>query len=406
MFAFKGCSSLEHIDIPNSIISIGYSAFQGCTSLESIDIPKNVKILDHLTFDGCTSLKSIDIPGNVTEIDDSVFNGCTSLMSIDIPNSVKKIGHSAFASCISLESIDIPNSVTEIGHYAFYGCISLESIYIPNNITTIDNSTFRNCTSLKSIYIPNSITEIGRSAFSGCISLESIDIPVSVIFIGSHAFQQTRIKVISIPSSVRYIEDHSLCNCPFSAIEVEKDNPVYFSHDKIIYKRIDEETCSLIKYPPRRPGASFIVNESTKKLESCAFKGANELSEIILHGNIVSLGDQHTFAGCLSLKRIELPKLITKIPYEAFVNCVSLEEVFLPNSEHYTIRNNVFGNCSSLKSIHSVAESPDGITIDDNAFDGFNIDECTLYIPSGTRWEYRHHPGFGKFKKIEIERKV
>ena len=42
---------------------------------------------------------------------------------------------------------------------------------------------------------------------------------------------------------------------------------------------------------------------------------------------------------------------------------------------------------------------------DEKAVDGFDIDECTLYIPSGTRWAYRHHPGFGRFKNIELEKK-
>ena len=31
-------------------------------------------------------------------------------------------------------------------------------------------------------------------------------------------------------------------------------------------------------------------------------------------------------------------------------------------------------------------------------------DECVLHIPSGTRWAYRHHPIFGKFKNIVTER--
>ena len=31
------------------------------------------------------------------------------------------------------------------------------------------------------------------------------------------------------------------------------------------------------------------------------------------------------------------------------------------------------------------------------------FDTCTLYVPSGTRWAYRHHPVFGKFKNIVTE---
>ncbi len=374
--------TVKKIVIPNSVTKIGVWAFKGCTSLESIDIPNSVTSIGKYAFEGCTSLESIDIPNSVTKIDDSAFEDCTSLESIDIPNSVTEIGDSAFKSCTSLKSVDIPNSVTEIGDSAFEGCFFLESIDIPN-----------------------SVTEIGKMAFFRSYSLRSIDIPKSVKTIGNQAFGHTNIKKIFIPLSVNSIKEHALCHCPLSAIEVDKDNPIYYSQDGVLYKRISAKNSILIKYPPHKRDNSFSVNETTIKLESCAFKGAEELSEIVLHNGISSLGDQHTFAHCSSLKKIELPTLISRIPREAFYYCTSLEEVFLPNSEKYAIEENVFSRCSSLKSIHSAAQNPDGIKIDNKAFDGFNIDECTLYIPSGTRWAYRHHPGFGKFKNIEIEKK-
>lgn len=37
--AFRGCTSLEQINIPDSVTSIGNRAFRGCISLEQIYIP-------------------------------------------------------------------------------------------------------------------------------------------------------------------------------------------------------------------------------------------------------------------------------------------------------------------------------------------------------------------------------
>jgi len=39
--AFKKCTSLVSITIPNSVVKIGSEAFKECTSLESITIPNS-----------------------------------------------------------------------------------------------------------------------------------------------------------------------------------------------------------------------------------------------------------------------------------------------------------------------------------------------------------------------------
>ena len=186
--AFKYCSSLTSITIPNSVTSIGESAFSGCSTLTSITIPNSVTSIGSSAFENCSSLTSITIPNSVTSIGDYTFRSCSALTSITIPNSVTSIGQEAFGRCSSLTSITIPNSVTSIGEEAFRYCSALTSITIPNSVTSIGRYAFEGCSSLTSITIPESVTSIGFAAFGNCSSLTSLTIGNSVTSIGDYAF--------------------------------------------------------------------------------------------------------------------------------------------------------------------------------------------------------------------------
>ena len=66
--AFKDCTSLTSITIPDGVISIGRDAFWLCTSLTSITIPDSVTSIGERAFFGWTSLTSIRYPDIVTSI--------------------------------------------------------------------------------------------------------------------------------------------------------------------------------------------------------------------------------------------------------------------------------------------------------------------------------------------------
>ena len=72
--AFRNCSGLTSVAIPNSVTSIGNYAFSGCSGLTSVTIPKSVTTIRGYAFYGCSRLSgTLTIPKNVTYIGKQAF---------------------------------------------------------------------------------------------------------------------------------------------------------------------------------------------------------------------------------------------------------------------------------------------------------------------------------------------
>ncbi len=86
-------------------------------------IKDGTKTIAMYAFKDCTSLTSITIPDSLTIISPRAFVNCVSLSRLGIPDNVKKIGYCAFYNCMSLTDIGISGGVTDISSGAFLKCI-------------------------------------------------------------------------------------------------------------------------------------------------------------------------------------------------------------------------------------------------------------------------------------------
>ena len=74
----------------NNIISIGASAFKGCTSLESINLPSSINNIGDEAFKNCSSLTSVTVNreiSNTTNLGENAFDGCHTNLQIIVPTN-------------------------------------------------------------------------------------------------------------------------------------------------------------------------------------------------------------------------------------------------------------------------------------------------------------------------------
>lgn len=126
------------------------------------------------------------------------------------------------------------------------------------------------------------------------------------------------------------------------------------------------------------------------------------ISEAVIPDGVTHIGLK-AFWFCEALQSIDIPNSVTYIGNCAFYECEALQSIDIPNSVTH-IGYEAFYRCEALQSIHIRITDIDSCCVKENAFNDIDFDNCILYIPSGTRWAYRHHPVFRNFKNIEFER--
>ncbi|MDE7463469.1 MAG: leucine-rich repeat domain-containing protein, partial [Clostridiales bacterium] len=348
--AFKYCSNLTKIVLPNELKEIGYMTFDRCSSLKDIKIPNTVTSIGGYAFRRC-GFTSIDIPESVTSIGEYAFYGCSSLTSIEMPDSVTSIGNEAFENTAyykdesnwvngvlyigrhlikvkntGLETYAIESGTLTIAEYAFYGCDSIVSIEIPGSVTSIGGRAFSGCRSLTSVGIPNSVTSIGESAFNGCTSLSIIKIPRSVKSIGKFAFYADLLPTITIYCEVD--------TCP-EGWDSEWNGNYQFGHNPTVWNCENNDKDESGYAYTVVDGIIYKLKDGEAKLlyQSSNISGAvTILSSVYYRGETYDITSIQYLAFREGLTSIVIPNSVTRIGSQAFYECSNLTSVYYSGS--------------------------------------------------------------------------
>lgn len=335
--AFRNCSDLTSLKIPDCVTTIGDYAFEN-SGLTEIKLPSNNTKIYPNAFKGCHEInhpvvlgttflylplkypeQSYTIPEGVTQIIEGAFNDCRFVKEVTLPSSMASISKNSFNGCKHLKKINIPNSVKTIEFHAFYGCEGLTSFVIPDGVTTIEHNAFGRCHGINSFIIPNSVHKIEDQAFVQCETLSEF----------------------VLPNSVTQISGPILFDC--RNIQSIVYNKKFFVRLPMTYK------------------GNYTIPNGITTICDWAFSKTKELTTIHIPNTVKSIGD-YAFSNS-GITEIDIPESVTEFGEEPFAFCSNLSKVVMPaNLAKGKKLERTFTYCKKLNKV--TLKYPNGTTKD------------------------------------------
>ena len=376
-YAFSKCGLLNNVVIPNLVTKIGEGAFEYCSALSNIELSNNLTKLENGVFSSC-ALQHVNIPESVVSIGGGAFSN-NNLQELVIPDSVKEIGRYAFNNNNSLSSIVIgtglestdfpfgPNSVhpTTLVYNAI-NCEELNMNYtqvahltIGNNVEIVPAYFMRNNKKIHELSLPTSVRKIGANAFYAT-GLTSIELGDNIDSIDENAFGYCRsLTSFAIPDSLQTLKSGVLYGC--SAIE----ELTIGEGLKEIHTNLSEGLTAL-KH----------VNYNAISMDSIQFAKSGQIESITIGPKVEAIPNYFAMNQSL-LTSIDIPHTVKHIGKSAFLS-TGIKTCRFPASE-FVMENDSFFGCISLQKMYSYV-NPNDALLGDGVFSYANY-SAILYVP-------------------------
>ena len=304
-------------------------------------IKESTKTIADLAFRDCSGLTSVNIPDGITNIGYGTFSGCSSLTSITIPDGVTSIGERAFSDCSSLTSIIIPDGVTSIGSYAFSGCDNLTSVSIGEGVRNIGGHTFYGCYNLTSVvwnaihcedftsndtpFYYNDGSPANMIHFNVRGKITAFTFGDKVEHVPAHLCAwMPQLSSLIIPSAVTSIGSGAFASCKqLTTIVVDAANVAFCVQDGVLFNK---NKTTLIVYPPSLQRNVYTIPDGVLRIDEGAFSLCGKLVSISIPESVTNIGD-NAFTGCSKLPSITIPEGVKKIGGGVFIDCSSLVSI-------------------------------------------------------------------------------
>lgn len=197
-YAFAGCSALQEVTLPAAVAEVGKGAFMRCTALErlTVDPMSRLTNLGDVALMDCPALTHIDLGQSLRSVGERAFAG-TGLQELDLtsspkveslgdwlmvltpveraklPASLTHMGNGLFLYDTNLTAIDWSSKLSSVSDYLFAGTALADSLSLPP-VATVGNFAFYNVSTLTYVALPATLTFMGDRAMAGMTGLTAL----------------------------------------------------------------------------------------------------------------------------------------------------------------------------------------------------------------------------------------
>ena len=317
-----------------TVTSIGDSAFRRCTELTSISIPQGVTSIGTSAFAYCSGLTTISIPQEVTSIGNTAFYYCTGLTSIRFNSATTTIYDSPDTIPAATKIIGYNPSTAK--EYATKYNRMFEGIGTTNTLQSIAITT----PATKLRYTVGDTLDISGLVVTGTYSASS-----------PKRESITAANVTGFNSAVA-ATDQVLTITVSGKTVTYKVQIVAATQDEDYEYTVTGGEAQIKKYTGAQGAVtipSILGGATVTSIGDWAFDSSTDLTSISLPEGVISIGIG-AFSDCTGLTSISIPQGVIDIGDFAFEGCKGLIAISLPESVT-SIGILAFDYCTGLTSI-------------------------------------------------------
>lgn len=361
------------VTIPSTVRRIRANAFSGISSIINVkcDGESELEYIENNAFYNCINLQQFFNFARIRSIGDNAFRNTKLNQKIVFGENLTNIGIYAFLYS-HISSVEfLSQFALKISLNAFGSCVFLNSIvFRTSSNVTLDDFVFAETKILKSINFPTEIISVGINCFKnsglssvtfqsntftpsnipdlmflGCTFLTEFEFPTNIVSIGANSFQGTNLSIITLPDSLKILGYQCFKDCKLSELHISDEsnletidsgafeNCFYFNRISEFSSKnfvgnynalYNKDKSRIFISPPASPTNFFSLPNTVKIISDNAFMGCVHLRSITIPDNSVTSIGRNAFSGCSSLQTINFPLCVVNIGENAFFGCSKL----------------------------------------------------------------------------------